>query len=103
MVPSESAGENWEHCAGWIAISRAYLQRSAFVLLAPRRQPEEHKNRSIGQAITDARKSERRLAGMEIPEPLQPSGGFCLPLGEAQRQETARSRFSVKEENPRGD
>jgi len=65
------------------------LQRSAFVLLSPRRQREEHKNRSIGQAITDARKSERRLAGMEIPEPLQISGGI---LSSPRRGSKARNR-----------
>ena len=43
---------------------------------------------------------ERRLAGMEIPEPLQTSRGLCLPLGATQGQKTARSRSSLKEENP---
>ena len=42
------------------------LQRRAFVLLAPRREPKEHKNGRIGEAPAHAPELERRFARVEI-------------------------------------
>jgi len=78
------------------------LQRPAFVLLAPRRKPEEHKNRSISQAVAHAPELERCFARMEVAEPLQPTGGLRFPIGTTEGEEAARPRLGVEKENTAG-
>jgi hypothetical protein len=60
------------------------LPRRAFLLLAPRWEPEEHKNRSLGQAAAHASQLERCVAGVEVTKSLQPPGGLCISVAETQ-------------------
>jgi len=78
------------------------LQCPSFVLLASRRTPEEHQNRSICQVVADACESEARFAGMEITKSLQPADGLRLPFRKAERKQTTRLGLGVEEEDPTG-
>ena len=78
------------------------LQCSTFVLLATRRTPEEHENRSISEVVAYARESEARFAGMEITKSLQPADRLRLPVRKAQGQQATRLGFGVEEEDPTG-
>src|SRR5713226_8655554 len=78
------------------------LQRSALVLLAPRRASEGDKNGSVGKSVADASGAERCVAGMEVAERLQRSWGFRFPVPSPQREEATGPCRRSQTEDPTG-
>src|SRR5215469_2506754 len=76
------------------------LPRRAFLLLAARWQPEEHKNRSLGQAAAHASQLEGCVGGVEVTNSVQAPGGLCISVGKTQGRQAAGFGFRVEEENP---
>ncbi len=98
--PGHSAGRIGSTALAGLRFRKDELQRSAFVLLAPWRKPEEYKDGGLGKTVADASDLVGSFAGVALAEPLQQRRRLRLPFGKAQRQETSGSRFGVKEENP---
>ncbi len=94
--PGELVALRWLDCN----FENLSFQPATLVLLASRWAPEVHKNGSIGHAVADASKPETCLAGVEVPESLQPTRGFHLSFGKTGGQKTARSGIRAQKEGP---
>src|ERR1051326_1471710 len=94
-----SPRRTWGAPLAGVRLRKHELQRSALVLLAPRWEPEEHKNGSVRKAVADASKPETILAGVEVTKPLQQAGRLRFSIRKTARQQAVGSSFSAKEED----
>src|SRR5882724_2970849 len=92
----------WGTALAGLRVRKHEFQCATFLLLASGREPEEHKNGSVGKAVADASESEAGLAGMEVTKSLQPTGRFRLRFGETEGEQTTRLGFGVEEKDSTG-